>query len=351
MDTLTHAFSGALLARALKLPGSGIGLNERTGTGFVAAGFPDLDYALFWIAPLEFLNWHRGPTHSLLLLPLWAMLVAGVMRLVGRNRYAWREYVWICALAIGIHIAGDVITIYGTRVLSPWSDRAVALNLVFDLDPYLAAIIGIGFLGALRWRPGPVAVVTLLAVVSYLSLQATMQQRTLELGKRLAQQENGEGIRVYALPQPISPHTWKLVIAQGDGYRVAHLNYLVRRPVTVPEEALWIRRLVAAYRPIDALVWHRYDRLGETEETRALSRDVWQLQGFAAFRRFAVLPALYRVDGRDSAEVCVWFTDLRHVFPTLPPSFRYGMCRDSHGGRWRLYRLRYFRVNERQLLG
>jgi inner membrane protein len=61
---------------------------------------------------------------------------------------------------------------------------------------------------------------------------------------------------------------------------------------------------------------------------------------------------LYRVDGNEpGGETCVWFAELRHVLPGLPPSFRYGACRDeaSRAG-WRPHRLRYFSVDERQAL-
>ena len=52
MDTLTHALSGALVARATApRPGTpdAIPLSRRVGLGFVAAAFPDLDVATSWL--------------------------------------------------------------------------------------------------------------------------------------------------------------------------------------------------------------------------------------------------------------------------------------------------------------
>ena len=72
MDTLTHGMIGALVGRAC-LPRRPGALTPAQGSlvGAFAAVFPDVDYATFWVDPVQFLSvWHRGPTHSLLLVPL-----------------------------------------------------------------------------------------------------------------------------------------------------------------------------------------------------------------------------------------------------------------------------------------
>ena len=76
MDTLTHALSGMLLARATakeknnneqtnennRLP-----LRTRLTAGFLAAAFPDADFLVYLLGPLSYLNHHRGLTHSVLM--------------------------------------------------------------------------------------------------------------------------------------------------------------------------------------------------------------------------------------------------------------------------------------------
>jgi inner membrane protein len=72
MDTLTHALSGALLARATTgIEKPALPLGRRIGIGFMVAAFPDIDVVATWISPLAYLYHHRGVTHSLLMLPLW----------------------------------------------------------------------------------------------------------------------------------------------------------------------------------------------------------------------------------------------------------------------------------------
>ena len=112
MDTLTHALSGALMARATA-PKAGtpdtLPLARRVGIGFFAAAFPDLDVVTSFISPLSYIYYHRGVTHSLILLPAWAMLLALLCAFIWRNGPRWRAYFGVIAWNIGIHIAGDLI--------------------------------------------------------------------------------------------------------------------------------------------------------------------------------------------------------------------------------------------------
>ena len=290
--------------------------------GFVAAGFPDIDFGLFWVAPLEFLIWHRGPTHSLVLLPLWTLLLAILLSRLSRRGHLWQDYFGICALGLSVHIAGDVITIYGTKLLTPVSGETFALNLIFDLDPYIALIIGVSFLGSLFWRPRRALALMVFVMAGYLTLQGVMQARTLALGEHFAATRGLENVRVDALPQPFLPLSWMVVVTQEERYWQAYINYFPWRLITASEKDGLVRRMLAGYRPVDKLEWRLYSRFGHDEATQTLARTVWQQDSFGPFRQFALLPALYRVDRYETGEECVWFTELRHIFPVLPPSFR-----------------------------
>ena len=86
MDTLTHALSGALLARATA--GSekpALPLGRRVAVGALVAAFPDLDIVATWLSPLAYLYHHRGVTHSLVMLPLWTVLLAWLFAWIWRG--------------------------------------------------------------------------------------------------------------------------------------------------------------------------------------------------------------------------------------------------------------------------
>ena len=350
MDTLTHALSGALLARATHHPDrGGLSLPERTLAGFLAAAFPDSDYALFWIDPANFLNWHRALTHSLVLLPLWAWLLAASLAWL-RGGHSWKAYYVVCVLGLLIHIAGDVITIYGTQLFFPFSGTAWSWGVSFDINPYIGAIVAAGLIASWVKPPRAVAAITALALGAFLLFQAVLQDRAAALGREHAVRLGWPEATVHAIPQPLSPFHWNVLLVQDERYGLAHLDFLARSQRPDPPDDAWLPlRMLAGYQPPMALQWRRYSRFGDDSADPALAEQVWEQEALASFRRFAVLPALYRID-RDPDGVCVWFTDLRHIFPHVVPSFRHGLCRQADAERWRPYRLRYFSSDARQAL-
>lgn len=341
MDTLTHALSGALIARTAWRREAPASVRARSLAACAAAAFPDIDYVLFWLAPLDFLSLHRSITHSLVLLPLWAAILAAMLgRLL---RQPWRVLYLPCAVGLAAHIAGDVVTIYGTQVLWPLSVAPLALNLSFDVNPWTAAIVFLGAAAALR-RPLPALAIAGAALAGLLVLQAALRTQALAVARSSAAPE---ALLVDALPQPLSPFHWLLIVREGEDYRIAHLDLLRHDTAAAPASDTWLARFAVDYRPADDLRWTRYYRFGATAEEQASGREAWE--HVLALHRYARLPALYRVDRRGS-EVCVWFTDLRHILPALPPSFRYGVCRDAPELPWMTYRLRYFSLDEREAL-
>src|SRR5689334_3632458 len=99
--------------------------------GFVAAMAPDLDFVAGYFGTVEYLLQHRGITHSLVMLPLWAFLLAKLCALIWRRDLPWQAYFGVIAMSLGIHIAGDWITSYGTMVFAPLSDARYGLNITF----------------------------------------------------------------------------------------------------------------------------------------------------------------------------------------------------------------------------
>jgi len=175
MDTLTHALSGALLARATApavenertLP-----LRRRLVVGFLAAAAPDLDFVVAWFGPVEYLLHHRGVTHSLVLLPLWAWLLARLAALAWHRDRPWQAYFGVIALGLGAHIAGDWITSFGTIVFAPVSDARYALSTTFIIDLWLSGIIVAALAAAAWWRGSRVPALAGLAVIgAYIAFQ------------------------------------------------------------------------------------------------------------------------------------------------------------------------------------
>jgi inner membrane protein len=341
MDTFTHALSGALLARATapKAPRPGqLPRRLRMWVGFWAAAFPDSDVIFSSLDPLAYLALHRGITHSIILLPLWSVGLGYLFSLITRRRYSWRAFVGVCMLAIGIHIAGDLITAFGTMILAPVSMWRAAVSTTFILDPYLTAIIVAGLAASATWKNSRATALAGLAVLAgYVGLQAVLLGRAVAVGNADITEQGLHGARAHAIPQPLSPFNWMVVVEQPEGYRVAYINLLRREPLTEMSDTSWLRRLSANYRPVKDAEWQTVARYGTEDRDVELVRAAWSADALARYRDFALFPALYRVD-RNSAQICVWFQDLRFRVRGRTMPFRYGACRAGATEPWKAYR-------------
>jgi inner membrane protein len=343
MDTLTHALSGALLARATapaKPPPGALTPTARMTAGFVAAAFPDSDFVLRSIDTLTYLNWHQGVTHSVLLLPFWAFLLAHLFfRLTGR-RYSWRAFFVPALLGIAIHIAGDGITAYGPMLLAPISSQRFSLPLAFVIDAYFSAIVAAGLATAIFLpRERHASVVALIMLGCYVAFQGGLHVRAVNKGKAHAAALGFVQAEVHALPQPLSPFNWKIIVSDDDGYNEALVNLLRIRTRRPPgREAGILQRISAAYQPVSLADWESHSRFGETPSEMALAREAWNATAFAGFRRFAMFPVVDRI-GLTGEQACVRFLDLRFTLPCLPTSFRYEICRNNATDDWRLRRV------------
>ncbi len=342
MDTLTHALSGALIARATarKDPAPGaLPTGRRVLVGFFAAAFPDADVLLSYVSPLAYLYHHRGVTHSIPLLPLWAVALAWLFAYLWRNKPGWRAYAGVAALGIGVHIFGDWITSFGTMILAPFSDWRAALSTTFIIDLWFTGIILAALLAAALWRSSRVPAIAGLAVLcAYIGLQYAVQQRALDFGADYARAARLEDVSISAQPRPVSPFNWMVVVDEGERYHYALVNFVRREAPTLPPNAGLIARLGAPYMPPVQAVWVRVDRFGADDSQAAVAKEAFDAADFAFFRWFARYPVLYRVD-QGNPETCVWFQDLRFFTPGRSRwPFRYGMCREP-GAPWRAYEL------------
>ena len=295
--------------------------------GFFACAAPDLDFVVGFAGPMEYLLHHRGVTHSLILLPLWALCVSWVLAKILRAPGGWRELYGVCALGIGAHIAGDVITSFGTIVLAPFSVWRAGIGTTFIIDLWFSGIILGGLLLCVFIRKSRIpAVVASVVLAGYVGFQYLQKEKALDFARQYATEKGIAGARIEAHPRPVSPFNWTVFVSDDQSHRFSHVN-LVRDTVrTYREGDGFIARLDAPYRPLRHAQWETRTRYGPTP----LAREAWNSEALAVFRWFAEQPAF---DGESAG--CYFFTDLRFLTPgrgDLP--FRYGVCRGPGG--WRL---------------
>src|SRR4029077_5612098 len=153
MDTITHGIAGALIGKAM-FRGEDMFASRPMNRGriitwslMIGAIFPDSDVIrdFFSSDRLLIVTWHRSITHSLVLLPLWALLLALITRWFASLR-KWEapslaSLMGIYAVGILSHILLDLVTTFGTMIWSPLAWSRPAWDLIFIVDFTLAAIL------------------------------------------------------------------------------------------------------------------------------------------------------------------------------------------------------------------
>jgi membrane-bound metal-dependent hydrolase YbcI (DUF457 family) len=153
MDTITHGIAGALISKAVfggqDLFRSGAINRARIITWSLLLGaiFPDSDMFREWLSsnPLLILTWHRSITHSLVCMPLFALLLAALTRWL----LLWRKWdapsfaalAGIYAIGILSHIFLDLVTTFGTMIWSPLEWSRPAWDVIFIIDFTFTALL------------------------------------------------------------------------------------------------------------------------------------------------------------------------------------------------------------------
>ena len=342
MDTLTHALSGLLLARATtskktKVYKHRLSLKARLLAGFFAAAFPDIDIIARFFGTLNYLETHRGITHSIIMLPIWAFLISVVYAKISRNYYHWKDFYLISLFGIGIHIAGDVITAYGTMIFAPFSIMKLAWPTTFIIDFYFTGIIiaAIIFAFIFRKKGQQIAVTGLVCLLSYIGYQGILSQQAGELAEKYSKEKQLANYKISVMPQPFSPYHWKAIIKTGDIYRVGYINLKSKKVLAADKDASLFAKVDALYRPVNQVKWTVIDQYGNSDSERV--KQVWNLDIMKPIRQFMLYPTTVHEAKVDKN--CVWFTDLRFVLQGVRQSpFKFGACKENNKA-WQLFQL------------
>jgi membrane-bound metal-dependent hydrolase YbcI (DUF457 family) len=153
MDTITHGIAGALIGKAV-FRGEDMFASKPmnrariiTWTVMLGAIFPDSDILRDWFSnnQMLILTWHRSFTHSLVCMPIFALLLAAMTRWFAR----WRKWdapsfaalAGLYAIGILSHIFLDLVTSFGTMIWSPLQWSRPAWDLIFIVDFTFSAIL------------------------------------------------------------------------------------------------------------------------------------------------------------------------------------------------------------------
>ncbi len=111
----------------------------------LAANAPDLDVVSGLGGSVAYIEWHRNITHSLIGLPVMALVTVGIVAAVVRRKLPWLR-AWLIAL-VGVvsHVVLDLTNVYGVRLLLPFSGRWFHWDItpVVDLTIWTILLLGV----------------------------------------------------------------------------------------------------------------------------------------------------------------------------------------------------------------
>ncbi|MBP1992066.1 metal-dependent hydrolase [Paenibacillus eucommiae] len=152
MDTITHTLFGLTLYAAVDR--SQMTVREKSAllfTTVTGSQIPDIDViSSLWDTAGRYQMWHRGLTHSLFMVPVWAAFIAAMLRLFWKIR-GWRWYL-MAALAVFIHNTSDLFNAWGTGFFEPFSSARITFGTVPIVDLVFWALMLGGWLFARYWH-------------------------------------------------------------------------------------------------------------------------------------------------------------------------------------------------------
>ncbi len=142
MDPFTHALSGTLVGGGF-FPKA----EQRVSRWAILVGsiFPDIDVVMNPFEPHDVgtIRWHRGVTHSLVCLPIFAFALAALVRWICRRRGipcpGWASLSGLIGIGLALHILFDLITSFGTMVWSPLVWTRVSWDTTFIIDAFFTS--------------------------------------------------------------------------------------------------------------------------------------------------------------------------------------------------------------------
>jgi inner membrane protein len=253
--------------------------------GGACGTLPDLDALIDYGDPVSNMTLHRAESHALFWQTIASAPIAAAIAAIDRGPAGFRASFprWLLAvwLILVTHALLDAMTVYGTQLALPLTDRPFGVGSIFIIDPLytLPLLAGVGVAIAARSRRAPAWNLAGLALsTAYLAWSFAAQQYvTGMVREQLASASPVE--RVLVTPAPFNTLLWRVLVMRAEGYDEGFYSLLDGgRPIRFARFA------------VDPTLY------GQVRDFPAVRRIAWFSRGF------------FRVDERSGV---VRVTDLR----------------------------------------
>jgi inner membrane protein len=220
LDSITQAALGACVTAACVPPEH---RRKALLAGAMLGTLPDLDIFIDFGDAVRNFTYHRGFSHSLLVLPGVAVMIwLALRRWWAPVHDAPRHWLVAIVLALVTHPLLDAHTAYGTQLLWPFEPPPVSWATMFIIDPAFTLPLLAGMIAVSGWAARPAASRLLLAGLAL----STMYLGWTWVGKTMAESEAraalaAAGIEyraMFSTPTPLNSFLWRVVVMTDEGY-------------------------------------------------------------------------------------------------------------------------------------
>ncbi len=228
MDSVSQIALGAAVGVAAM--GRRTALWKAAAWGAVAGTLPDLDVFIDHGDAVRNMVLHRAETHAPFWLTLFSLpFAAAVARLHG-ERALWRRWWLAIWLALVTHPLLDAMTIYGTQLALPFTDRPFGVGSIFIIDPLytLPLLVGLGAaLARGSLRPNAAGLVLSTA---YLGWGVAAQQHIERIARASLAEQGIAAERMLVTPTAFNSVLWRVLVVDGASYREGFYSLLDESP-------------------------------------------------------------------------------------------------------------------------
>ncbi|SIR78774.1 inner membrane protein [Aquipseudomonas alcaligenes] len=232
MDSITQAVLGASIQGALLGRWQG---RRALLYGAMLGTLPDLDVIIDYGDAVADMTYHRGFSHSLLVLSALALVITLLVRHLRPNPgYSTRRLFFAIWLVLITHPLLDAFTSYGTQLLWPLQTPPVAWSSIFIIDPLytlplLLAVI-VGLVRGLRDRPQWLAISALCLSTVYLASTLGGKWMAEQRVQNVLAERGIQADTVFSTPTPFNSLLWRVIVIDGDDYHEALVGWLDDAP-------------------------------------------------------------------------------------------------------------------------
>lgn len=198
--------------------------------GFLSGMAADLDVVIRSADdPLLALEYHRHFTHSLIFIPIGALICALLLKPVfswlwprwfKRAAISFKQVYYYCLAGYASHAVLDACTTYGTQLFWPFSNVRIAWNNVSVVDPLFTVPLLLLISFALVRQSRRIAVLASAYAVAYLSFGVWQNQRAESAALLLAQSRGHQAISLGVKPSFANLLVWKSVYEFDGRYYI-----------------------------------------------------------------------------------------------------------------------------------